>query len=198
MAWEQQAAAFAAQYPLLSPLVAYLAPFISGEAGTLILAFLAGQGIVPLPVVIIGTFLGMLTLDAFWFMAPRSRWGERVKKYARSSENYRALEARIESLAHHNDIVVLFISKVMVGTRILVLAYLSVRTITIRRFLMYDTVATLLWAIILGYIGYYAGIGYYSLAAAEHQLFVGALYTVGVLALFYAVLWFIRKWITKT
>lgn len=197
MSLEEQVGAVALHLPAWSPVVAFFAPLFGGETIVLVLAFLAGQGTLTLWGVIVGSFFGMLTLDSFWFMVPRTRWAERLKERARVSARYLAIEARIESLSRRNDILVLFLSKVMIGTRILVLAYISVRTITFRRFFVYDAVATFAWAVILGYIGYGAGVGYYSLASAEHGLLTGALFVAGVCALFYALLWVARLWIIK-
>ena len=195
---EEQFTAFAVLVPEFSFLIALIAPLIGGEVAVSVLAFLAGQGIFPLWTIIAGSFFGMILLDSFWFMVPRSRWGERLKGKARVSDKYRALEQRVESLSHKNDIVILIISKILIGTRILILAYLSVRKISFIKFLAYNSIATLIWAIVLGYIGWFAGRGYYSLAHAQDQLFVGVLYVVGIAIAFYGILWIIRRWINRT
>lgn len=193
---EGQLAALAVELPHWVPLIAFLATIVGGELAVLLLSFVSGQGILPLPSVIIGGFLAMLTLDAFWFMLPRSRWGRRFKQSARVSERYRALEARIEGVSHRNDVLILFISKALVGTRILILAYLSVRSISFRRFMVYDAIATLLWTILLGGAGWFAGRGYYSLAKAE-SIVAEAMYAVSIGIVLYAAAWIVRRWITK-
>lgn len=178
--------------------LAILAPIVGGEIAILGLAFLAGQGILPLWDVIIGGFLGMFLLDVFWFSVPKSRWGEKFREKSRESEKYRMLEAKIEEFSHRSDIMILFISKVLVGTRILTLAYLSIRKVPFRRFLKYNLLATLPWAVMLGYLGWFAGLGYYSLEKANHNLTVGALYLALAVAAFYLLQWLIRQWVTKT
>lgn len=198
MFFEEQFTTFAILLPQFSFLIALVAPLFGGEVAVSILAFFAGQGIFPLWEIIAGSFLGMILLDSFWFMVPRSRWGERLKTKARVSDKYRALETRVESFSHGNDILILMLSKVLIGTRILILAYLSVRKISFVRFLAYNSVATLVWAVILGYIGWFAGLGYYSLARAQDQLFVGAFYVVGIALAFYGMVWIVRRWINHT
>ncbi|MDO8566924.1 MAG: hypothetical protein Q7R58_02100 [bacterium] len=195
---EEQFAELAVLIPEFSFLIALVAPLIGGEVAVSFLAFLAGQGIFPLWKIIAGSFFGMILLDSFWFMVPRSRWGERLKEKARVSDKYRALEKRVEFFSHNNDIVILILSKVLIGTRILILAYLSIRKISFIRFFAYNSVATLVWAIVLGYVGWFAGRGYYSLARAQDQLFIGALYVAGIAVAFYGILWIIRRWINRT
>ena len=191
---EEQFTAFAVLVPEFSFLIALIAPLIGGEVAVSVLAFLAGQGIFPLWTIIAGSFFGMILLDSFWFMVPRSRWGERLKEKARVSDAYRALESRVESLSG-NDILILLISKILVGTRILILAYLSIRKISFLRFSAYNSAATFVWAVLLGYIGWLAGLGYYSLARAQDHLFVGVLYVAGIAVAFYGILWIMRRWI---
>jgi len=176
-------------------LLSVVAPIVGGELALLGLAFLAGQGILPLWNIIFGGFLGMFLLDLFWFSVPRSAWGEKMRQKGRNSQKYRDLEAKIESFSHGSDIAILFISKVLVGTRILTLAYLSVRTISLRQFLKYNLGATFLWTVILGYTGWFAGLGYYTVQEAHHNITVGALYIAASVAAFYLIMWAIRRWI---
>lgn len=178
--------------------LAFIAPFFGGEAAVLFLAFLSGQGVFPLWGIILGSFFGMITLDAFWFFLPRSPWAKRFKARFSVNEKYRQIESRLESLSHHNDILVLFISKVLIGTRILVLAYLSLRNIPFWTFFGYNAIATFFWAVCLGYLGWFAGLGFYNLSEAYHNITTGALYIALALGVFYGILWYIRTWITKT
>lgn len=195
---EEQFTAFAILVPKFSFLIALIAPFIGGEIAVSALAFLAGQGIFPLWKIIAGSFLGMILLDSFWFMVPRSRWGEYLKEKARVSDKYRALERRVESFSHGSDILILMISKILIGTRVLILAYLSIRKISFTKFLAYNSVATFVWAMLLGYVGWFAGLGYYSLVNVQNQLFAGTLFVIGIAVVFYGILWIIRRWINRT
>lgn len=188
--------AAAERIPELSFLLAIVAPAIGGELAVLGLAFLAGQGYFPIVGIIAGSFVGMVLLDAFWFLAPRSRWGLRMKEKMRVSERYRTLERRIESLTHRSDIIILLISKVLIGTRILILAYLSIRTISFTRFLAYNSAATAVWAAILGVLGYFAGLGYYNAAYVYNQAAYGVAGIALAVGAFYGTLFLIRRWIS--
>jgi len=198
MSFEEEIINIAANYPLLALPVAVISPMIGGEAAVLALAFLSGQDLIPLWIVIIGSFIGMLLLDIFWIIVPRLSWVKGLRKRGREvSKDYRAIEMRIESISNRNDIIILFISKVLIGTRILILAYLSVRNISFSRFLITDGIATFLWAVLLGYLGNLAGIGYYNLRVIYDNILIAALYIVGVAVVLYAVLWSIRRWLMR-
>jgi len=190
-------AGLADQFSSYSFILAFFVPMLGGEVALLFLAFLSGHGMFPLWKIIVGSFLGMLALDAFWFFLPRSPWGKRFKTRFSVNEKYRQLEARLESFSNHNDILVLFLSKVLIGTRILVLAYLSIRNISFRKFLKYDAIATFLWAVCLGYIGWFAGLGFYNLSQTYKNIKIAVLLVVLVIGIFYAILWYIRARIEK-
>lgn len=194
----QTVAELVLKFPGLSFPLAFVAPIIGGEMAVLVLASLAAQWGFSLLGIIAGSFLGMLLLDAFWFFVPRSPWAKRFSKRFTVSEKYQRLEAQLESFSRHSDILILLLSKVLIGTRILILAYLSVRRITFRRFMLYDSIATFLWALGLGYVGWFAGLGYYTLSRAYHDITIGIFYFILVLGTFYGLLWYVRRWIIRT
>lgn len=178
-------------------ILAFFAPMVGGEVAVLFLSFLSVSDSFPLWGIIIGSFFGMLALDSFWFFVPRTTWLKKAMGRFSVNEKYKKLESRIESFSNRNDIFILFFSKVLVGTRILVLAYLSMRKISFTKFLVYDAIATFLWAVCLGYFGWFAGLGFYSLTEASHNFTIGVTYVVLVLTMFYGVLWCIRLWTEK-
>lgn len=183
--------------PEFSLFLAILAPFVGGEIAIITIAFFSGQGLFPLWHVIIGSFLGMILLDSFWFVVPNSRLANKLKNWGRSFDQYRNIEARIESISGKNDIIILLISKILVGTRILVLTYLGLRKISFGKFILYNSVATIIWAIILAYTGWLAGLGYYTMNSVYNTFTFATLFVGIIIGLFYTVLFLIRKWIEK-
>lgn len=187
----------AGRLPEFSVLLAFIAPFVGGEVATMTLGFFAGQGTFSLINIIFGSFLGMMTLDSFWFLIMRSSITRGIRNRIKISDKYKNMESKIEKVSGKNDIAILLISKVLIGTRILVLAYISVRKLSFKKFLLYDGAATLAWAIILGYLGWFAGLGYYALSAAKYGLTIAGLYLAGAAITIYSIFWFSRKWISK-
>lgn len=175
--------------------VALASPLLGGEVAVLGLAFLAGQGTFSLWGVILGSFFGMLLLDLGWFLLMRFPITEGMKTWGKSSAKYREVQARIESFARGNDVLVLFISKLLVGTRVLTIAYLSMRKITFSQFLFYDSIATLLWAVLLVCAGWASGRGYVNTLASQNTPLALFLYLLCLLWLCYVLLLLFRRWI---
>lgn len=183
----------AERLPEFSLLLAFIAPFVGGEVATMTLGFFAGQGTFPLINIIFGSFLGMMTLDSFWFLIMRSPLTRGVRNRIKISDKYKKMESKIEKISSKNDIAILLISKILIGTRILVLAYISVRKLSFKKFLAFDGSATLVWAITLGYLGWFAGLGYYALAAAKYGLTVAGLYIIFATIIIYSVFYTVRR-----
>jgi len=178
-------------------LISFLAPILTGENGVILIAFLSAQGYFPLWAVIVFAFLGMIAIDSFWFLMTRSRWAEKIKQWNRKSINYKKLEARIEKLSHKNDIFILLISKILIGTRILILIYLSLRKLSFKKFFLYNSIPTFIWSVALGYIGWFAGKGFYSLQKVSDNLVITLFYIAIIIIIFYLLLNLIRKWLIQ-
>lgn len=174
-----------------------IAPIISGENGVIALAFLSAKKSFPLFKVIFFSFLGMLIIDSFWFYLIKLPLFEKIKTSSIISKKYKKLEKRIETVSGKNDIFILLISKILIGTRILVIIYISLRNFNYRKFISYDIIPTFLWATILGLLGWFAGVGYYSLSKITDNLFILSISLIVFIAVIYLIIIGARKWILK-
>lgn len=181
----------------LSFVASFFAPIIGGELAVILLGFLSAQGGFGLWIVIFFSLLGMISLDSFWFWASRSRWAGKMTDKMRQSPSYTSLENKIESFSHKSDIAILLISKILVGTRILVLIYLGMRKISYIKFIGYNSVATFIWAIILGYFGWFAGRGYYNLSETYNRVSEMLVSLLLMIIVFYALIYIVRLWISR-
>lgn len=178
--------------------VGFVAPFLGGEVSVLAVAFLAGQGTFSLWGIILGSFFGMLLLDIAWFLILRFPVLKRMKSWGKTSPKYQHIEARVQSFAHGNDVIVLLVSKMLIGTRILILAYLSLRKISFARFVFYDSIATFAWAVALGYLGFASGRGYINVIGSHDALIAQLLFLFVFAGLCYVFTLIFRKWILRT
>lgn len=189
---------FASQFAGFSLPLFSIGAVMFGEVAILPFAFLAGQGAFPLSMVILGSFMGMLASDAFWFFIPRTTWGQNLQAHGRANyAQYRQLEQRIERFSRGSDILILLLSKAMVGTRLLTVLYLSVRQLTFRRFIVLAAIANACWATLVALIGWFAGVGYYSLGSATNNLAVASFYITSVIIVVYVAVWLLRRVILK-
>lgn len=172
----------------ISFLASFLAPIFTGEVGVIFLAFISAHGPIHFSTVVIFSSLGLIVLDCFWYWAIKHPWFE--AKYASRLKNinyYTKLEKKIENFSHSSDIITLLISKILVGSRILVLSYLSLRKIKFYKFLIYNSIATLLWALIICAFGWFAGKGYYNFARTYHEITTVMLAIIVVSGIFYII-----------
>lgn len=178
-------------------ILAFIAPFIAGELGVITIAFFSGIGIFPLWTIIIFSFFGMIVLDSIWFSIVRNRQFEKLKKNKKIFTKYQNLEKRIEKFSNKSDLIILFISKLLIGTRILIIIYISLRKMSFKKFLLVDSIPTFLWALTLGYLGWFAGRGYYSIKTITDNLMIGEIFLALFIALIYLLIIGMRKWILK-
>lgn len=178
-------------------LVSYIAPFFGGENAVLFMAFLSAQGILPISIVIVFSFLAMITLDSIWFFIVKTKGFNKLKNWQKISKQTIALEKRIERISSKQDIFILLISKILIGTRILIIVYLSMKKMSYRRFFAFNFLPTLLWAGILSLVGWLAGKGYYSLSSASHNLFIAGIVLLGVMVILSLISYLLKKWLLK-
>ena len=125
-------------FPWLSgfiPLLAFLAPIVgSGELGVIAAAFIFAKSSYYFWIIVIFSFIGMMTADSFWFLVSRSKLAIKLKNMKSITKQYKNLEESIEKLSHGKDILIIFLAKIMVGTRILLFIYMGGRKITFSKF----------------------------------------------------------------
>lgn len=170
-------------------LVSFLAPFLAADFGILLMGFLSAQNLNTTIIPIIFCSLGLIVLDSGWFLIIKSKWIHKFKKKY-FTKKFIKIEKQIEQISHNKDQWILFISKFLVGTRALIIIYISSKEkLTYRQFLKYDLIASSLWVTLLTTIGWFAGQGFFALKNAYNGLKIAALFLIIVMIGIY----FIKK-----
>ena len=147
---------------------AWLATFLTGENGALLVLALAEGGYLPLPIALSFTFLGSLSADLFWYLvtvgALRS-WFER--RFPRTFGNDAQKESRpFFSIAERHPYLLLTFIKFLVGVRLVLTVYIvAKKRIPLRTYIIINTVANAI----------FIGVLYALVALSSH----GASHTVG-------------------
>lgn len=176
------------------PLILFLAPIIGGgEIGLIITAFLFSNSVSLFFIITLFGFLGMITIDSFWFFIARSRFFNKFKEAKKVEKHYKALERNIENISHGRDLLIIFISKIMVGTRILLIIYLSGRKIKFSKYFLLNIIPNLVWAACLTGLGVLLAMGFSSTLAVFKNIQLAITLIVLLLLIIYS----IQKWITK-
>ena len=176
------------------PVLSFLAPIIGGgELGVIAVAFLFVNNLSSFVIVLIFSFLGMMTIDSIWFCISKSKLLIKLKRWKRISKQYGNVEKNIEKLSHGEDIIIISLAKVLIGTRILLILYLGARKISFLRFFAYNTAPTFIWAVILSSIGFLAASGFSSIILIFRNIQLG----ITFLIVFFVVIYLIQKWINQ-
>lgn len=178
-------------------LISFLAPILGGENAVLALAFLSAQEHFFVYAIILFSFLGMLAIDSFWFLIMKTKPSKKLKEYYLVSEKYKKLERKISEITKGRDALILLVAKALVGTRVIILAYLSLRNMSYKTFMKYNIIPTFIWTLVLVGIGWFAGKGYYSLEETFNSISLGIFFAATLFIIFYAALQSVRKWIEK-
>lgn len=176
------------------PLLAFLAPIIGGgELGVIAAAFLFVKDFTGFSIIVILSALGMIIADSIWFFIARSRFFGKFKNWRRISAQYKNLERNIEKLSHDRDILIISLAKLLAGTRILIVLYISGRKINFKKYIVYNSIVNFLWAIILIFIGLATARGFNSIIAVFRDVQLAITFLIAVFLLFYI----LQKWISK-
>lgn len=132
-----------------------IGPFLFGGETILILSILAGQGFIPLPIVIIFCPLGMFLADLMWFSLGKIKELSKLKKIKFIHKSYIKAKEEIEQAP--NDLFLLVLIKFAYGIGIPILAYLGKKGMSFKEFLTKNSIIIALWSIGIVIIGWITG-----------------------------------------
>jgi membrane protein DedA with SNARE-associated domain len=137
-------------------LLFFVAAVVGGQEMILPLAFLVGEGFWNIPHLFAVTFVATIAVDLFWFGL--ARLGRRWKWL----QNWIQRDGKVKRFAQRmskNEASLLFMTKFILGTRVVSVLYLSLEGLKVFRFMLLNILVTIPWlAIVIG-IGWLAGRG---------------------------------------
>ncbi len=138
-----------------------LSPIIGGETVILLLSFFAGQGYFSPWIVFFFGLIAMIGADSLWFSLAHSKFANKLKERGNIGRRYKQIEAGIERITRKKDVLIIFIAKLLIGTRILLMLYMGGRKISLMKFVLYDAIPSIVWMGVLVFVGLTASKGYY-------------------------------------
>ncbi|MEB3701453.1 DedA family protein [Candidatus Bealeia paramacronuclearis] len=131
----------------------FLGSLIEGESVILTAGFLAHQGYLSLPKIIMISFIGTLIADQLLYFLGRS-YGERVlDKFPKLREK----AERAFKLLHKWDAIFMMSFRFIYGIRIISPVVIGMSGIPPKRFAIYNVLAAAVWAILSCSAGYFLG-----------------------------------------
>ncbi len=134
-------------------LAVVLGTMLEGEIVLVVAGFLAHQGYLGIEGVILCAFVGSLTGDQAFFLLGRRKGAESLARRPR----WQARTERIRSMLHEHKRKVMLGFRFMYGLRSVVPFVLGASGFPLRMFIVYNGIGAALWAVAVGYGGYFFG-----------------------------------------
>ena len=156
------------------------------------LAFLSGNGLFPLWIVFVFTFLGVVITDIVIFFAGRLKFVHNFHKLERFSKAYRKADRFISQLSKENIFLVILYSKFIYGARILTLVYLGLKKAKIWIVIVSLLIIHFFTILIIVSAGWFAGKGFNHVMSIYKDVKIAVIALILLVILYY----FLKKAIT--
>ena len=190
LAWLRE---FIINYPSLQYVTIFFGAALGGELALFTLSFLAAQHILPLPALIIFSFLGTLCADSTWFLLGRTNVAKKIINHRYANSTIAVIAEAVRLVSRGSHFLALIFAKFLVGTRIVMLLYISNLPFSFGQFIRYNVVATFIWLLVVIPIGFISGLGFTYVAEVFHNLYAG----VGFILLIILIIVVLQLWLKK-
>jgi membrane protein DedA with SNARE-associated domain len=170
--------------------VSFFGTFFLGGETLALLCFGSAQGAYFLWVVLVFGFLGIVISDIMWYLIGKYSLLHFLKRHHLINKSSRKAKKILHKL-YKKKLRLMFFSRFIYGTSIATLVYLGKR-MKFKEFIVYEIIISIIWIIIYGGIGWYAGRGVRILL-----VFYNSLWVVGASITGFALILFLFGWITN-
>lgn len=171
----------------------FFGAFFFGETVILAASFLAAEGVWSLNNVFWLSLLGTVVSDIIWFYA--GRYSKSLLRYYEVNiDKYRDYVSYVDAAFEHKPWRTMVFLKFLYGTRIIMIVYLALSPMSLRRFIAIDTFASAVLLAVVMTVGWLAGKGLISAAPAMANLQYGVLGLLGIVIIYKLVtVWFTKQ-----
>ncbi len=189
MSVDQTAVMYLSAY---GPVAIFLGAFFFGESVIIAAAFLASQGLWSVWELFLLAFLGTVISDAVWFSGGFGL-NKLISKGANNQSRLEKVVSSIQKITKGKSFLSLLFIKFLYGTRIITIFYLGSQKLPFRKFLIFNSLGTIIWLIVVVFIGWSLGQGTKFLSVDLNHIEI----ILSVLILVIIFFKFFSKWITK-
>jgi|GEM_PF-731926 len=180
-------------YPLLKYAFIFFGAAFGGEVAILSLAFLAAHKLFSLPTFFVIGFLGTLFSDTLWFVLGKTKTAGKIVGHRYTAPTISAIIEAIHKISRGSHLLAFIFAKFLIGTRVVVILYVSKTNIAFKKFIFPDIIAILIWLGLLGSIGFLAGLGFSYFSSILKNIYAG----IGFVILILIVVTLIQVWLKK-
>lgn len=170
----------------------FLGSFFFGETVILTAAFLAGEGTWSISSVFWLSLVGTVASDSIWFLFGQTFF-KFTKRWEKYQDKYQTFLIKLEKTTGQKPFLSLLFIKFLYGTRILTILYLSIRKMRYSTFLLFNTIGTTIWLLVMITIGWSAGKG----LAGAGPIFSRIEYIITALIVLIVLYRIITGWLSK-
>lgn len=181
-------------YSSLTYLIIFLGAAFGGEPGVLALSFLAAQGLFPLWLYILIAFLGVLSSDSLYFFLGKTKLARRLIEHRYAAGTIAVIMEAIDRLSRGKHTLAFVLAKFIVGTRAVIIMYVSKTGLSYKYFLRHNLLAIIIWLAVVHTTGYLAGLGFAYVSQILENVYAG----LGFVLLFLIVVFIIQSKLRKT
>jgi membrane protein DedA with SNARE-associated domain len=147
----------------------FIGTFLEGEFALLVAGFFIKHGfLAPLPTLIISIF-GALVHELIFFFLGRWKGKNFLLRNKYTRKNYR----KMKSLIQKHEVSSLFIIRFMYGMRVVPMMLMGAYGFNFYKFLFFNILSLIIWAILFLYIGYLFGhVATMLFGKAKHYFFI--------------------------
>lgn len=170
----------------------FFGAFFFGETVIVAASFLAAQGVWSMSNVFWLTLVGTVAADIVWFYA--GRYSQSLLRYYQVNiDRYRSYVSYVDDAFEHRPWRTMTFLKFLYGTRIIMIIYLALSPMPLRRFIAIDTFASAVLIAVTMAIGWFAAKGLLNVVPALNNV----KYAVFILLLVIVAYKLASLWFTK-
>lgn len=184
-------------YTFFQYLVIFLGSAFGGEFAIISLAFLSAQDIFPLPLFLIISFFGTLSSDILWFFLGKTKIAGKIIDHRYALNTIAVVMEAIHFVSRGHHLLAFIFAKFLIGTRIVVILYVSKTNLAFKKFIQNDVIAVTIWLIILTSIGFLSGLGFTYISHILKNIYAGIGFVILIILVIIVVQIWLKKLFTK-
>lgn len=134
-------------------LAVFAGTFLEGETILVMAGFFAERGHLHLALVVLVAFLGAYAGHLFWFWLGRTQGIRLLERFPRMKTHF----GRGIRIFERYGAPAIFITQWLYGLRITAAVIIGISKISLTKFLVYEAISCIVWAIVIASAGYYFG-----------------------------------------
>jgi membrane protein DedA with SNARE-associated domain len=177
--------------------LSFLGSFFLGEEIILALSYLSAQNFVPFWTIFTAAYLGTISSNIAWFFIAKTRAADKILNLKYFSKGYKKIVYIFEESIKYNIFLSLLILRFAYGSRIITIFYLSREKFSLKKYIFYDFIISLIWLMAITSIGWFAGKGAERLVEQLRDFQAGLLILILIIIIVYFSKIKIKKLINK-